>query len=206
MLRSFVFLMLLPAVAAAAGPGGLKPMVKLETSKGTIVLELDATKAPKTVANFLEYVKAGFYDGTIFHRVIKNFMAQGGGFAANMEQKATRPPIENEAGNGLLNVRGSIAMARTNVVNSATAQFFINLVDNKFLNHKDDTPGGFGYCVFGRVVEGIDVVDAIAAVPTGPGGPFPSDVPSEMVTIKKATVVPGAKPAAKPPAPQGSVQ
>src|SRR5208337_3517653 len=144
MLRSLVFLMLVPAFAAAAGPGGLKPNVKLETSKGTIVIELDAENAPKTVANFVEYVKSGFYDGTIFHRVIKGFMAQGGGFAADMEQKATRPPIENEAGNGLPNVRGSIAMARTNVVNSATAQFFINLVDNKFLNHKDETPGGFG--------------------------------------------------------------
>ncbi|MFI5142947.1 MAG: peptidylprolyl isomerase [Thermoanaerobaculales bacterium] len=198
--------MLLPVFAAAAGPGEGKPMVKLETSKGTIVLELDATKAPKTVANFLEYVQAGFYDGTIFHRVIKSFMAQGGGFATNMEQKPTRPPIENEAGNGMANVRGSIAMARTNVVNSATSQFFINLVDNKFLDHKDNTPGGFGYCVFGRVVEGMNVVDAMAAIPTGPGGPFPSDVPSEMVTIKKATVVTAAKPAAKPPAPQGSVQ
>ena len=205
MLRVLALLVLLPTLALAAPAPGGNPMVKFETSKGTIMLELDQAKAPKTVANFLEYVRGGFYDGTIFHRVIKGFMAQGGGFTANMEEKATRPPIENEAGNGLKNARGSIAMARTNVVNSATAQFFINLVDNGFLNHKGDTPGGFGYCVFGKVVKGMEVVDAIAAIPTGQGGPFGSDVPTETVTIKKASIIAAEKPVAKPPAPQGSV-
>ena len=199
MLRILALLLLVPTVAMAADAGGGKPMVKLETSKGTIVLELDAAKAPKSVANFLEYVKAGFYNGMIFHRVIKGFMIQGGGVGADFQGKPTRPAIANEAGNGLKNLRGTIAMARTGEVNSATGQFFINLVDNAFLDHRDDTPAGFGYCVFGKVVKGLDVVDAIAAIPTGPGGPFASDVPTQTVTITKASVV-AAAPAAKPPA------
>ena len=197
MLRAVALLLLVPAVAMAAESGGGKVMVKLDTSKGAIVLELDAAKAPKTVANFVEYVKAGYYDGLIFHRVIKGFMAQGGGVTADYQSKPTRPPIVNEAGNGLKNQRGTIAMARTGEVNSATGQFFINLVDNAFLDHRDDSPAGFGYCVFGRVVKGMDVVDAIAALPTGPGGPFGSDVPTQAVTITKASVVTAA---AKPPA------
>ncbi|HUK12744.1 MAG TPA: peptidylprolyl isomerase [Thermoanaerobaculaceae bacterium] len=197
MLRAVALLLLVPAVAMAAESGGGKVMVKLDTSKGAIVLELDAAKAPKTVANFVEYVKAGYYDGLIFHRVIKGFMAQGGGVTADYQSKPTRPPIVNEAGNGLKNQRGTIAMARTGEVNSATGQFFINLVDNAFLDHRDDSPAGFGYCVFGKVVKGMDVVDAIAAIPTGPGGPFGSDVPTQAVTITKASVVTAA---AKPPA------
>jgi cyclophilin family peptidyl-prolyl cis-trans isomerase len=169
------------------------PRVKLETTKGAIVVELDAAKAPKTVENFLTYVRAGFYDGTIFHRVIPNFMIQGGGFTADLHQKPTREPIVNEADNGLSNARGTIAMARTSVVNSATAQFFINLRDNAFLDHKGDSSREFGYCVFGRVVEGMAVVDAIAATPTGAAGPFASDVPKETVKIVKASIVSAAQ-------------
>ncbi len=202
MLRGFVFLMLLPVVAAAADPGLRRPTVRLETSKGTIVLELDADKAPKTVANFVEYVKAGFFDGTIFHRVIPGFMIQGGGFTADMQQKATREPIVNEAANGLANTRGTIAMARTSDPNSATAQFFINLKDNAFLD-KANAQDGAGYCVFGRVTKGMDVVDAIAAVQTGNVGMF-QNVPVQPVTIKSATLISAAQQPAKPPAPQGS--
>ncbi len=165
-----------------------KPKVLLKTSKGDITLELDPAKAPVTVQNFLDYVNAKFYDGTIFHRVIKGFMIQGGGMTADLAEKQTKAPIKNEAANGLKNNRGTIAMARTMEVNSATSQFFINLVDNAFLNHKDNSPEGFGYCVFGKVVAGMDVVDAIGAVPTmtrrGMG-----DVPREPVTIVSATVV-----------------
>jgi peptidyl-prolyl cis-trans isomerase B (cyclophilin B) len=161
-------------------------MVKLHTRFGVITLELDAEKAPKSVANFLAYVEAGHYDGTIFHRVIKNFMIQGGGMLPDMSQKKTNAPVENEAKNGLKNVRGSIAMARTNDPHSATAQFFINTVDNEFL----DYPGqdGWGYAVFGKVVEGMDVVEQIRAVATGRTG-YHSDVPREPVLIDKAEVV-----------------
>lgn len=161
-------------------------MVKLHTRFGVITLELDAEKAPKSVANFLAYVEAGHYDGTIFHRVIKNFMIQGGGMLPDMSQKKTNAPVENEAKNGLKNVRGSIAMARTNDPHSATAQFFINTVDNDFL----DYPGqdGWGYAVFGKVVDGLDVVEQIRAVATGRSG-YHSDVPREPVVIDKAEVV-----------------
>src|SRR3972149_3391924 len=145
-------------VAAGLAQAG-SPMVVMKTSMGTIKIELDEAKAPVTVKNFLAYVDEGFYDGTIFHRVIDGFMVQGGGFTADMTQKPTKPAIKNEAGNGLKNLRGTIVMARTSVVDSATAQFFINVVDNAFLDHRDETPGGFGYAVFGRVVEGMDVVD-----------------------------------------------
>ena len=160
----------------------------IETSMGTITLELDEAKAPVTVANFAQYAKDGFYDGTIFHRVIDGFMIQGGGFTKDMNQKETRAAIRNEAMNGLKNARGTIAMARTSVVDSATSQFFINLVDNDFLDFQNPTPRGFGYAVFGRVTDGMDVVDAIAKVRTGNVGYF-QNVPAETVTIRKISVV-----------------
>lgn len=159
----------------------------IETSKGTITLELDEVKAPETVANFAQYARDGHYDGTIFHRVIDGFMIQGGGFTRDMNQKATREPIRNEAMNGLKNARGTIAMARTSVVDSATSQFFINLVDNDFLNFTNPTPRGFGYAVFGVVTDGMEVVDAIAKVKTGTRGYY-ENVPEEAVVIKKVTV------------------
>lgn len=181
----FAFLVL-PLVAwGQASP----PRVRLQTNQGVVVLELYPEKAPKTVANFLSYVQSGFYDGTIFHRVVPGFVVQGGGFDASFRQKPTKPPVENEATNKLSNLRGTVAMARTAEVHSATSQFFINLKDNTFLDHRDTTPRGFGYCVFGRVVEGMEVVDAIAAIPTGPGGPFPAEVPQKPVVILKAEVV-----------------
>ncbi|WP_028216940.1 peptidylprolyl isomerase [Paraburkholderia oxyphila] len=163
-------------------------MVELHTNHGVIKLELNAEKAPKTVANFLNYVKNGHYDGTVFHRVIDGFMIQGGGFDAAMKQKPTEAPIENEANNGLKNERGSIAMARTNDPHSASAQFFINVADNDFLNHSSPTPQGWGYAVFGKVVEGLDVVDKIKSVKTGSKG-FHQDVPVDDVVIEKAVVV-----------------
>ena len=161
--------------------------VTLDTSKGRIVVELDSQKAPKTVENFLRYVDAGHYDGTVFHRVIPGFMVQGGGFTESMSQKSTQTPIQNEADNGLKNARGSLAMARTNDPHSASAQFFINLKDNDFLNHTGKTPTGWGYAVFGRVVEGMEVVDEIAKVKTGRRG-MHDDVPLEAVVLRKATV------------------
>ncbi|MEX3946438.1 peptidylprolyl isomerase [Paraburkholderia sp. EG287A] len=162
-------------------------MVELHTNHGVIKLELNAEKAPKTVANFLNYVKNGHYDGTVFHRVIDGFMIQGGGFDAGMKQKPTEAPIENEANNGLKNERGSIAMARTNDPHSASAQFFINVADNDFLNHSSPTPQGWGYAVFGKVVEGLEVVDKIKKVKTGSKG-FHQDVPVDDVVIEKAVV------------------
>jgi peptidyl-prolyl cis-trans isomerase B (cyclophilin B) len=160
--------------------------VTLETSHGNIVIELNEEKAPETVKNFLSYVNDGFYDGTIFHRVIPNFMIQGGGFMPGMVQKHCQDPIKNEADNGLRNDRGTIAMARTNDPHSATAQFFINHNDNSFLNHTAATGAGWGYCVFGKVTDGMDSVDAIAAVSTGSDSGH-ADVPVETVTINKAT-------------------
>jgi peptidyl-prolyl cis-trans isomerase B (cyclophilin B) len=162
--------------------------VLMETNKGLISLELDGSKAPETVANFVAYARAGFYDGTIFHRVIPGFMIQGGGFTADMKQKATRPPIGNEAGNGLKNTTGTIAMARTSDPNSATSQFFINVKDNSFLDYSAPTPQGWGYCVFGKVIDGMDVVHAIEHVKTGNRSGF-QDVPLDEVVIKKVTVV-----------------
>ena len=159
----------------------------METSMGTITLELDDVKAPETVANFVQYAKDGHYDGTIFHRVIDGFMIQGGGFTKDMNQKETREPIRNEAMNGLKNLRGTIAMARTMVVDSATSQFFINLVDNSFLDFQNPTPQGFGYAVFGKVVDGMDVVDQIAKVKTGFSGPH-QNVPEEAIVIKKVVL------------------
>jgi peptidyl-prolyl cis-trans isomerase B (cyclophilin B) len=160
-------------------------MVKLHTSMGDITLELDAQKAPSTVENFLQYVRSGFYDNTVFHRVINGFMIQGGGMEPGMHQKDTQAPIRNEADNGLKNEKYTVAMARTSNPHSATAQFFINVADNDFLNHTSQTPQGWGYCVFGRVVEGEDVVDRIKAVTTGNRG-FHQDVPLEDVVIEKA--------------------
>lgn len=161
--------------------------VTMTTSKGVIVLELDAGKAPKTVANFIAYARAGHYDGTIFHRVIKGFMIQGGGFMPGMNQKSTNDPIRNEADNGLRNDTGTIAMARTGDPHSASAQFFINTADNAFLNHSAKNDRGWGYAVFGRVVEGLDVVRKIEAVGTGRAGPY-SDVPVDDVVIQTVTV------------------
>ena len=163
-------------------------MIKLTTNHGVITLDLNAEKAPKTVTNFLAYVEAGHYNNTVFHRVIKNFMIQGGGMEPGMNQKPCKAPIENEAANGLRNKRGTVAMARTNDPHSATAQFFINTVDNDFLDFKSPSGQGWGYCVFGEVVEGLDVVDKIRAVRTGNKG-FHQDVPVEDVIIEKAEVV-----------------
>ena len=161
--------------------------VKMETSMGDITLELDGEKAPDTVANFVEYANSGFYDGTIFHRVIENFMIQGGGFDSDMKQKKTREPIKNEAANGLKNDTGTIAMARTNDPNSATAQFFINVKDNGFLNHTAPSGQGWGYAVFGKVTDGMDVVHAIEKVDTTIRSGM-QDVPAETVVINKVTV------------------
>ena len=163
-------------------------MVILETSMGVIKIELYPDKAPVSVKNFLAYVKEGHYDGTIFHRVIPGFMVQGGGFARDMSQKATRESIKNEADNGLKNDRGTLAMARTSVVDSATAQFFINTVNNDFLNHRAKTPQGYGYAVFGKVTEGMDVVDKIAAAKTGTVKGH-GDVPLQAITLDKVTVL-----------------
>ena len=163
-------------------------MVELHTNHGVIKLELDAEKAPKSVENFLNYVKAGHYDNTVFHRVIDGFMIQGGGFEPGMKQKPTAEAITNEANNGLKNVNGSIAMARTNDPHSATAQFFINVNDNDFLNHSSPTPQGWGYAVFGKVVDGLDIVEKIKKVKTGSKG-FHQDVPVDDVVIEKAVIV-----------------
>jgi cyclophilin family peptidyl-prolyl cis-trans isomerase len=162
-------------------------IVEMKTSEGKIRIELWADKAPETVKNFLRYVEEGFYDATIFHRVIDNFMIQGGGFTSDMNQKKPHEAIKNEAAGALKNDRGTIAMARTNVVDSATSQFFINLKDNDFLNHRDASPAGFGYAVFGKVIEGMDIVDKIAKVPTANAGPH-QNVPVKPVVIESAKV------------------
>ena len=164
------------------------PKVRIETSAGDIVIELDAEKAPISTENFLGYVNDDFYAGTIFHRVIKDFMIQGGGMNSDLSPKKTKEPIKNEAGNGLSNDRGTVAMARTQIVDSATAQFFISTVDNSFLNHQAPTAQGYGYAVFGKVVEGMDVVDAIRVVETGNHN-MHQDVPLEAVTINATSVV-----------------
>lgn len=161
---------------------------RLQTSFGAIIVELDSQRAPKTVNNFVAYVREGFYDGTLFHRAIDGFMIQGGGFLSGMTQKPTRPPIENEAKNGLRNERGSLAMARTSDPSSATAQFFINVVDNDFLNFTAETPSGWGYCVFGKVVDGLTVVDRIKGVPTGTRAGH-KNVPLSDVVIEKMEIL-----------------
>ena len=163
------------------------PIVTLETSQGAIRVQLDAEKAPISTRNFVQYVTSGHYDGTIFHRVIPGFMVQGGGMTADMREKSTKAPIKNEAGNGRKNLRGTLAMARTGVVDSATSQFFINVKDNDFLNHSDETARGYGYAVFGEVIDGMDVVDRIVASPRGRRGAH-DDVPNDPITITSARV------------------
>ena len=195
-------LMVLLALAGAAVSAEATTRVEMKTSLGSIELALDEAKAPITVKNFVSYAKKGFYEGTIFHRVIDGFMVQGGGFTKDMVQKKTEAPIKNEAGNGLKNDKYTIAMARTMVVDSATAQFFINVKDNGFLNHRSEDPYGFGYAVFGKVTKGQEVVDKIAKVATGNHG-FHQNVPTTPVVIEKVTVLDAAKPAtteAKPAA------
>ncbi|WP_341232282.1 peptidylprolyl isomerase [uncultured Methylophaga sp.] len=176
------------SLAAHAEGGSAQPKVKLSTNHGDIVIALNADKAPETVKNFIQYVESGFYDGTIFHRVIENFMIQGGGFDETFKQKKTEAPIQNEADNGLSNKKGTVAMARTGDPHSATAQFFINTKDNDFLDHRDKTMQDWGYTVFGEVIEGMDVVDAIRKVKTTMRGGH-QDVPEEAVVIEKAIVV-----------------
>lgn len=179
--------LVLASIGVATANSGDKVMVEMHTSKGLITLELDAEKAPVTVANFIEYVNSGHFDGTIFHRVIPGFVIQGGGLESGMKEKPTQAPIENEADNGLKNVTGSICMARTNDPHSATSQFFINLKDNQFLDHTEKSPQGWGYAVFGQVTGGMDVVEAIAAVQTGNAG-FHQDVPVEDIVVEKVTI------------------
>ena len=178
---------------AGAAVHAANPQVDLDTSAGKIRIELYPDAAPKTVENFLAYVQAKQYDGTQFHRVIPGFMIQAGGYTADFKEKPTKAAVRNEAEQsskaGLLNVPGTIAMARTSDPHSATAQFFINVGDNRSLNYRESTPQGFGYTVFGKVVSGMDVVNKIAATPTGSGGPFPKDVPSDRVLIKSASIV-----------------
>lgn len=183
-LLGVIFALLLSGGAIAANP-----QVEIKTSLGAITVELYPNKAPKTVENFLQYVKSGFYTDSIFHRVIPGFMIQGGGFGKSMEQKPTRDPVGIESNNGLKNEMGTIAMARTQNPNSATAQFFINVADNAFLNFTEPTVRGYGYTVFGKVLKGMDVVDKIAQTPTGAGGPFPKDVPQRQVVIESVTLV-----------------
>ena len=192
--RSAMLITMLAAAALAAPVQAANPQVDLDTTAGKIRIEVFPEAAPKTVENFLAYVKSKQFDDTQFHRVIPGFMVQGGGFTADFKQKPTpRPPVQNEAETsskaGLLNVPGTVAMARTSDPHSATAQFFINVADNKFLNFREATPQGFGYTAFGKVVSGMDVVNKIAGSPTGAGGPFPKDVPQTPVMIKSATVV-----------------
>ena len=186
-IKQTLLLVFLVAIAANSYAADLVK-VRMQTSAGDIVLELNRDKAPISVKNFLSYVQSGAYEGTIFHRVIDNFMIQGGGFDENYTRRPTQAPILNEANNGLKNLRGTIAMARTNAVHSATSQFFINVKDNSFLDHKNPTPRGFGYAVFGKVVEGMDTVNSIRNVETGSGGPFAKDAPKVKIVIKKITV------------------
>lgn len=160
------------------------PIVDVTTNQGKFAIELDPEKAPKSVENFLAYVDANHYAGTIFHRVISTFMVQGGGYDAKYERKPTRPPVENEAFNGLKNTKGTVAMARTGEPHSATAQFFVNVMDNAFLDHSGKDAQGWGYAVFGKVIEGMDVVDKIKDVKTGPAGPFQKDAPNQPIVIE----------------------
>ena len=186
-LNRFIISGLFFVLFTAAASVNAAPMVTISTNHGDIVLELYPDKAPKTVANFLQYIDEGFYTNTIFHRVIGNFMIQGGGFTPDYKRKPTRSPIINEATNGLSNDKGTIAMARTPEPNSASAQFFINVADNTFLNHQNKTPRGFGYAVFGKVIKGMDVVEKIRTMKTGAAGPFPTDVPQTPVIIQGMT-------------------
>lgn len=176
-------------LAANSSVFASNPKVRMDTSKGTVIIELYPDKAPKTVENFLRYVNEGKYDGTIFHRVIKGFMNQGGGFTPDFKKVDTFAPIKNEADNGLKNKLGTIAMARTGDPHSATNQFFINTADNTFLDHTSKSTRGWGYCVFGTVVDGMDVMNRISKVPTGANGPFQQDVPMEEILIQKVSVI-----------------
>lgn len=212
MTQPALFALALSLGAAGAASAG-NPVVVVETSAGALEIELFEDKAPLSVKNFLSYANEGYYEGTIFHRVIDNFMAQGGGYTEDLKKKDTKPPVKNEATNGLKNLRGTVALARTGVVDSATSQFFINVVDNDFLNHRDTSTRGYGYAVFGKVTKGMDVVDKIKSVKTGSCGSFPTDCPQTPIVIKsvkvkgasqpaKATAKPAAEqPAAKAPAP-----
>lgn len=186
-----VLLLLCTATASAAGETA-NPRVEIKTNLGSMILELYPDKAPKTVENFLQYVKDDYYTGTVFHRVIPRFMIQGGGLDKEFRQKPTRPPIENEAANGLKNDVGTVSMARTSDPHSASSQFFINVADNSFLNHTAPTPQGYGYTVFGKVIKGMEVANRIAGAPTGPRGPFPADVPRVTVVIEDARLIPGS--------------
>lgn len=179
------------ALTLTAGQALAQTVVEMKTNLGALTIELHADKAPQTVANFVKYVEDGFYKGTIFHRVIPGFMIQGGGFTQDFRQKPTRDPVRNEADNGLMNKAGTIAMARTNDPHSATAQFFINVVDNPFLDFRAQNSRGWGYCVFGKVIKGMEVAQAIVGVPTGSGGPFPTDVPQKTVIIEDVRIVSG---------------
>jgi len=174
-----------------------QPTVRLETSLGNMIIELNPSAAPKTVENFLSYVNEGFYSGTIFHRVIKGFMVQGGGFTGNMQQKPAKASVINEADNGLKNLKGTVAMARTNAPHSASSQFFINTVDNGFLDFKTKTGRGWGYCVFGKVIEGMDIVDAIEQKPTAVKNGF-RDVPVTPIILKKAVLINNTNTAVEP--------
>ena len=186
--RAAVALLALSCFCAGPAEAADRPRVTFETNQGSFVLEIDRASAPETADNFLGYVRGGYYRGTIFHRVIAGFMIQGGGFTVEFGRLPTRAPIRNEADRAGANERGTIAMARTRDPHSATAQFFINVADNDFLNHRGRAAGGWGYAVFGRVVEGMDTVDRIAALPTGEGGPFPKDVPQETVVIRETRI------------------
>jgi len=187
--RSLIpFLLALTSLSSYAEGGSTLPHVKLETSHGDIIIELNEEKAPNTVANFLSYVEDGFYNGTIFHRVIKDFMIQGGGFTEDFVQKSPNAPIQNEANNGLSNTKGTLAMARTGDPHSATAQFFINTVDNNFLDFRGESGAAWGYAVFGQVVEGMDTVDQIRAVATGNKNGH-GDVPNDNVIINTASII-----------------
>jgi len=190
MLKRFIYLLVvgLWLTGTAFAAEAKNPVLVLDTNLGKVKVELFQKEAPISVANFLDYAKSGFYDGTIFHRVIPGFMIQGGGFTATLNQKPTKPAIKNEATNGLKNERGTLAMARTMVVDSASAQFFINVANNEFLNHREGGPQAFGYAVFGKVIEGMDVVDKIAATPTGMQKGF-ADVPVTPVVIKSVKVI-----------------
>jgi cyclophilin family peptidyl-prolyl cis-trans isomerase len=193
MTRNLLAAVFATAALAAVPTLALAQKVELDTTAGKIVLQLDAKAAPATVENFVKYVQSGHYDGTQFHRVIDGFMVQGGGYTEDFSQKPTRPPVRNEAESaskaGLTNTPGTIAMARTQDPHSASSQFFINVNDNKALNFREPTTAGYGYTVFGKVVEGMDVVNKIAKTPTGRGGPFPTDVPQTRVVIKSAKVI-----------------
>jgi peptidyl-prolyl cis-trans isomerase B (cyclophilin B) len=195
MLKRFVFVLLICCVLikpcfSESKNNSKHPLVRLETTMGDVIMELYPDKAPISCENFIQYVEDGFYDNTLFHRVIRNFVVQGGGFVSGLRQRKTRAPIKNEANNGLSNLRGTVAMARSSVVDSATSQFFINLSDNKFLNFRNVSPQGYGYAVFGKIISGMNVVDAIQSMKTVRVGAY-SDVPKKDILVKKVTLLRG---------------